>query len=63
MRKLYINGKLTLVIYDNNLQVASEEEDFESVSDYLQFTIQSNIDYDAVSYNNDLYNEIEWRIE
>ena len=63
VKELYINGKLTLVIYDNDLKVASEEEDFESVSEYLQVMIKSNIDYDAVSYNNDLYNEIEWRIE
>jgi len=54
MKELYVNGKLTLVIYDNDTQVETEEEDFEDITDYLQFTIQSNIDYDAVSYNNSI---------
>ena len=54
MKELYVNGKLTLVIYDNDTQVATEEEDFEDITDYIQFTIQSNIDYDAVSYKNSI---------
>lgn len=52
MKKLYINGKLTLVIYDNDTPAATTEEDFEDITDYLQFTIQSNIEYDALNYDN-----------
>ena len=58
MKELYINDKLTLVIYNNDLQVG-DDDDFIAVSDYLQSIIQSNIDYDNVSYNN----KIEWRIK
>ena len=57
MKELYINDKLTLVIYDNDLQVGDDNDDFIAVSEYLQSIIQSNIDYDNVSYNN----TIEWR--
>jgi hypothetical protein len=59
MKELYINDKLTLVIYDNDLQVGDDDNDFIAVSEYLQSIIQSNIDYDNVSYNN----KIEWRIK
>lgn len=57
MKELYINDKLTLVIYDNDLQVGDDDDDFIAVSEYLEAVIQSNIDYDSVSYNN----KIEWR--
>jgi hypothetical protein len=59
MKELYINDKLTLVIYDNDLQVGDDNDDFIAVSEYLETTIVSNMDYDAVSYNN----KIEWRIK
>jgi hypothetical protein len=57
MKELYINDKLTLVIYDNDLQVGDDDVDFIDVSEYLQAIIHSNIDYDNVSYKN----TIEWR--
>lgn len=57
MKELYVNGKLTLVIYDNDTQVATSEDDFEDITEYLKVMIQSNINYDAVNYNN----AIEWR--
>ena len=59
MKELYINGKLAVAIYDIDLKVGSDEEDFEEddISVYLQSVIQSNIDYDNVSYKN----TIEWR--
>lgn len=59
MKELYINDKLTLVIYDNDLQVGDDDDDFIAVSEYLETTIDSNMDYDSVSYNN----KIEWRIK
>lgn len=61
MKELYVNGKLTLVIYDNDTQVATSEEDFEDITDYLQFTIQTNIEYDAVNYNNSIRWSEKWK--
>jgi hypothetical protein len=50
MRKLYVNNKLVLVIYDNDLQVSSEEEENYNLDEYIYQTILSNIQYDAVDY-------------
>jgi hypothetical protein len=50
MKKLYVNDKLVLVIYDNDLQVSSEEEENYNLDEYIYQTILSNIQYDAVDY-------------
>jgi hypothetical protein len=50
MRKLYVNDKLVLVIYDNDLQVSSDEEENYNLDEYIYQTILSNIQYDAVDY-------------
>lgn len=50
MKKLYVNDKLVLVIYDNDLQVASDEEENYNLDEYIFQTLSSNIQYDAVNY-------------
>jgi hypothetical protein len=50
MRKLYVNDKLVLVIYDNDLQVSSDEEENYNLDEYIYQTILINIQYDAVDY-------------
>jgi hypothetical protein len=57
MKELYINGKLVALIYDNDTQVSNEDGELYDVSEYIYETLSSNIQYDAVDYNN----TIQWK--
>jgi hypothetical protein len=48
MRKLYVDDKLVLVIYDSNVQVSGEDDESIDLHDYIYDTIYSNMYYDGV---------------
>jgi len=50
MKKLYVNDKLVLVIYDNDLQVDTGDDygDTYNLDSYIMQTIQSNLDFQEV---------------
>jgi hypothetical protein len=51
MKKLYVNDKLVLVIYDNDLQVDTGDDygDTYNLDSYIMETIQSNLDFDGIT--------------
>jgi hypothetical protein len=61
MRKLYVNDKLVLVIYDSNVQVSGEDDESIDLHDYIYDTIYSNMYYDGVYHH--VYHTAKYRWE
>ena len=61
MKKLYVNGDCVLEIKDikNEIIIETEQDETFTLKEYIEFTLQSNLDYDGIS----LENKIEWRNE
>jgi hypothetical protein len=61
MKKLYVNNECVLEVKDikNEIIIETEQDETFTLQEYIEFTLQSNLDYDGIS----LENKIEWRNE